>query len=48
MTDIILKVTLKKGEEGIVIDNGLLPIDGVIYYDGETAPEGYEATTQPS
>ena len=48
MTDIIIKVKLIKGEEGVVIDNGLLPIDGVIYYDGETAPEGYEATSQPS
>lgn len=45
---IIFKTTLKqgaKGERGVA--GGDIPEDSVIFYEGESVPEGYEATTAP-
>lgn len=47
MNSITFKTTLLKGDTGAGIDK-TIPEDGVIYYDGETAPEGYEQTTDPT
>lgn len=50
-TDIIFKTELKKGTTGKKGDAGVnfeVPTGGIIAYDGETIPEGYEETTAPT
>jgi len=47
MNSITFKTTLLKGDTGAGIDK-TIPEDGVIYYDGDSAPEGYEQTTDPT
>lgn len=47
MNSITFKTTLLKGDTGAGIDK-TIPEDGVIYYDGDTAPEGYTQTTDPT
>jgi hypothetical protein len=37
-----------RGEKGELVDVGNVPESGVIYYDGNIVPEGYEETTDPS
>lgn len=47
MNSITFKTTLLKGDTGAGIDK-TIPEDGVIYYDGDSAPEGYTQTTDPT
>lgn len=47
MNNIAFKTSLIKGAAGTGVDK-TIPEDGVIYYDGETAPEGYTQTTDPT
>ena len=47
MNSITFKTTLLKGDTGAGIDK-TIPEDGVIYYDGDSAPEGYTETTDPT
>lgn len=47
MNNIAFKTNLIKGAAGTGVDK-TIPEDGVIYYDGETAPEGYTQTTDPT
>jgi hypothetical protein len=45
MNNIIFKTTLIKGEQGAAGEAGTnetIPTDGVLAYDGETIPQGYE------
>ena len=49
-TDIIFKTEFKTGQTGAKGDAGTsfeVPTGGIIAYDGATAPEGYEVTTDP-
>ena len=50
-TDIIFKTEFKTGQTGAKGDAGTsfeVPTGGIIAYDGETIPEGYEETTAPT
>ena len=49
--DIIFKTNIKKGAAGAKGDAGVnyeVPTNGIIYFDGDTVPEGYEQTTTPT
>jgi hypothetical protein len=45
--NIVFKTALIKGAKGDTQDVGNVPTDGVIYYDGDDTPDGYEETTAP-
>ena len=45
--NMLFKTTLLKGDNGTGIDK-TIPTGGVLYYDGDTVPEGYEQTTDPT
>lgn len=50
-TDIIFKTEFKTGQSGARGEAGIsfeVPTGGIIAYDGETIPEGYEETTAPT
>ena len=47
MNNIAFKTSLIKGATGTGVDK-TIPEDGVIYYDGDSAPEGYTQTTDPT
>lgn len=45
--NIIFRTILLRGQQGAGIDK-TVPTNGVIYFDGDTVPEGYEQTTDPT
>ena len=47
MNEIIFKTALIKGAKGDTGETESIPLDGVIAYDGNTIPDGYEETEAP-
>lgn len=47
MNEIIFKTSLIKGAKGDTGETESIPLDGVIAYDGEGIPDGYEETEAP-
>lgn len=47
MKEIIFKTALIKGAKGDTGETESIPLDGVIAYDGESIPDGYEETEAP-
>lgn len=47
MNEIIFKTALIKGAKGDTGETESIPLDGVIAYDGDSIPDGYEETEAP-
>ena len=47
MNEIIFKTSLIKGAKGETGETESIPLDGVIAYDGDSVPDGYEETEAP-